>query len=114
VSRKFGDIVAVYAVPMWVHNTAFNTGQDRDTGFIGLGARLRFRPTVYASGEFTPRIGGYEPGENEYAFAIEKRVGGHFFQLNFSNQVGSTYGQLARGGNPKYLAMGFNLVRKFY
>jgi hypothetical protein len=114
VSRKFGDVVAVYAVPMWVHNTAAGAGIDRDTGVFGLGGRLRIRPTVYVSGEVSPRIGGYDPGDNEYGFAIEKRVGGHLFQLNFTNTLGTTSAQLARGGAPNNLQMGFNLIRKFY
>jgi hypothetical protein len=114
VSRKFGDIAAVYAVPMWAHNTAAAAGIDRDTGVIGLGARLRIRPTVYLTGEVSPRIGGYEPGDSEYGFAIEKRVGLHLFQLNFTNTLGTTSAQLARGGAPNNLQMGFNLIRKFY
>jgi len=43
-----------------------------------------------------------------------KRVGGHAFQLNFSNAFTATYGQIARGGFPTTLYLGFNLVRKFF
>ena len=49
------------------------------------------------------------------AFAIEKRAGGHTFQLNFSNAFGTTLAQIARGGpveNDWY--MGFNISRKFF
>ena len=35
---------------------------------------------------------------NHGSFAIEKRAGGHTFQLNFSNAFGTTMGQIARGG----------------
>jgi hypothetical protein len=47
--------------------------------------------------------------------AIEKRVGGHVFQLNFSNSFATTMGQIARGGAASedwYL--GFNISRKFF
>jgi hypothetical protein len=114
VSRKFGDVAAVYAVPMWVHNTAANAGIDVNTSFVGIGARLRIRPTVYVSGEVSPRLSGFKPGSNEYGFAIEKRAGGHLFQLNFTNTLGSTFAQVARGGTPESLSLGFNLIRKFY
>ena len=52
---------------------------------------------------------------NHGTFGIEKRAGGHSFQLNFSNGFGTTMGQLARGGTGNddwYL--GFNISRKFF
>jgi hypothetical protein len=114
LSRLFGDVAAVYAVPMWVHNSAAATGVDRDTSFIGVGARVRIRPTVYLAAEISPRVSGYAPGESQYGFAIEKRAGGHMFQLNFTNGSGTTLAQIARGGQPESLALGFNLSRKFF
>ena len=78
------------------------------------GARLRIRPTVYLIGEFIPRV-GYTPGVNHGTFAIEKRAGGHVFQLNFSNGLGNTPGQLARGGTgSEDWYLGFNISRKFF
>src|SRR5215213_1054938 len=115
VGRTFGDRAAFYASPVWVHNTgAFTETEKRDTGFVGIGTRLRIRPTLYVSGEVTPRVGGYESGEPEFAFAIEKRAGGHLFQLNFANNVSTTYRHLARGGFADSLFLGFNIARKFF
>jgi hypothetical protein len=114
VSRTLGKVAAVYVAPFWAHNTAAGTGTDRDTGYVGIGTRLRIRPTVFLVGEVTPRLGGYKPGDAEFAFAVEKRVGGHFFSLTFANTSATTYGQLARGGFPENLMLGFNLARKFY
>jgi hypothetical protein len=115
VGRTFGDWAAVYASPVWVHNTRLIAETEtRDTGFVGLGMRLRIRPTVYLAGEVTPRVGGYESGEPEFAFGIEKRAGGHLFQLNFANTVSTTYRHLARGGFSDSLFLGFNIARKFY
>ena len=48
------------------------------------------------------------------AFAIEKRAGGHLFQLNFANNVSTTYRHLARGGLSDSLFLGFNIARKFF
>lgn len=114
LSRTIADKVAVYADPFWVHNSAAATGVDQNTGFIGLGARTRLMRDTFFVFEVTPRLGGYVPGEAEYAFSVEKRVGGHVFSLVFSNSPASTYGQLARGGFPENLVMGFNLARKFF
>jgi uncharacterized beta barrel domain-containing protein DUF5777 len=124
ISRTVLDRIAVYADPFFVHNTAAATGVDEDTGFIGFGARGRLSwrglPSssvindTFVVFEVTPRLGGYVIGDAEYAFSIEKRVGGHVFSLVFANASGSTYGQLARGGQPQSLYLGFNLARKFF
>ena len=102
---------------MWVNNSNPLPGEltdDNDTFILGLGARIRIRPTVYLVGEFIPRL-GFEPGVNHGTFGIEKRAGGHVFQLNFSNGFGTTMSQLARGGTgSEDWYMGFNISRKFF
>ena len=114
VSRTVADRLAVYATPVWVHNTAAILNIDRDTVFVGIGGRVRFGATVYLVGEVIPRASGYRPDTAAYGFAIEKRAGGHIFQLNFNNGQGTTFGQLARGGVSDSLYLGFNLARKFF
>jgi hypothetical protein len=76
---------------------------------------VRVMRTTYVVVEGSPRLAGYKPGKSHKAFALEKVVGGHTFQINFSNSVGTTVGQVARGGASKadwYL--GFNISRKFF
>ena len=138
LSRQFGTRLALYAIPMWIGHTnaslepidhdhdhgaeSPDAGEDHDhatherqnTVLVGLAARARLTSTVYLVGEITPRVDGYAPGEVEYGFGIEKRVGGHAFSLTFTNTFATTYSQLARGGNSGSLYMGFNLGRKFF
>lgn len=114
VSRMVADRLALYATPVWVHNTAALLNIDRDTVMVGVGGRVRVSDTVYLVGEVIPRAGGYSPDKPAYGFALEKRAGGHMFQLNFNNGQGTTFGQLARGGFADSLYLGFNLARKFY
>ena len=114
VSRMAADRLALYVTPVWVHNTAALLNIDRDTFFVGIGGRLRVSATVYLVGEVVPRASGYRPDEAAYGFAIEKRAGGHLFQLNINNGQGTTFGQLARGGFSDSLYLGFNLARKFF
>ena len=117
ISKELGRYGAVYAEPLWVNNSnplPTELVDDNDTFMVGLGARLRIRPTVNLVGEFIPRTGN-KPGVNHGTFGIEKVAGGHTFQLNFSNGFGTTMGQLARGGTAGddwYL--GFNISRKFF
>jgi hypothetical protein len=114
LSRTVADRLAVYATPVWVHNTAASLDIDRDTFLVGIGGRVRVTSTVYLVGEVAPRAGGYSPDKPAFGFAVEKRAGGHLFQLNFNNGQGTTFAQLARGGFADSLYLGFNLARKFF
>ena len=115
LSRTFGESGALYAVPMFVHNSLVidDVTPTRDTFFVGFGARLKLMDSTYLVGELTPRFGGYAPSKPEFAFGIEKRAGGHMFLLTLTNAYGTTFSQLARGGFPDTLYFGFNLGRKF-
>jgi hypothetical protein len=77
--------------------------------------------SAYLVAEVIPRLGGYKGNRGsgdsgtQAAFAIEGRVGGHVFQFNVSNNLGTTPAQTARGrqGRSDWY-IGFNLSRKFY
>jgi hypothetical protein len=118
LSRELGERGAVYFEPFWVNNTNALPEElvdDNDTVMIGVGGRLRVRPTVYVVLEAAPRVTGYDPGVTHLSVGIEKRAGGHAFQLNFSNGFGTTLAQVARGGftNDDWY-LGFNISRKFF
>ena len=130
-SRTFADRLALYTTPAFVsgtHAVDFLAGHDHDhdlgleedehaghddTWFMGFGARLRFSGTGYITGEYTPRLHGYDPNAATWGVAVEKRTGGHTLQLNFTNSFGTTFGQLARGGSPHDIYLGFNISRRF-
>lgn len=118
VTRLVGDQAAFYVEPIWVHHSNIfqqAVNFDDNTFMVGLGARVRIRPTLYVVGEVAPRVSGYRPGANHGSFALEKRLGGHMFQLNFSDSFGTTMAQIARGGaESKDWYMGFNISRKFF
>jgi Membrane bound beta barrel domain (DUF5777) len=118
ISRTLGPAGTVYVDPMWVNNSnplPSQLADDNNTFLVGVGTRLRIRPSLYLVGEIIPRVAGFDPGVNHASFGLEKLIGGHVFQLNFSNGFGTTNGQIARGGTSNddwYL--GFNISRKFY
>jgi hypothetical protein len=131
LSRTFGDRLALYATPAFVrgtHAVDFIAGHEghsdtglvedvhanhNDTWFAGLGARARFSQTGYITGEYSPRLHGYDPNRGEWGVAVEKRTHGHTLQLNLTNSFGTTFGQLARGGSPHDIYLGFNVTRRF-
>ena len=87
--------------------------EGEGTFFVGLAARLRLRPSVFAVGEFTPRVAGHDPGDDMWAVGIEKATRGHTLALTLTNSYATTPGQIALGGTPGALYLGFNITRKF-
>lgn len=115
LSKNLGRFAAVYAEPIVVLNTnPFEDGGDH-TFMLGLGSRMRVRPSTYITAEYVPRLAGYDPNDSHLGFGLEFRAGGHLFQLNVSNGWGTTLGQLAVGGidNDSWY-LGFNIARKFF
>ncbi len=125
VSRRLGTRGAVYVVPTWIGNTnitAEDVTSDNSTLLLGLGARILLGHTMAVVGEYHPRLAGYK-GDRGFGdpnslvtFAIEKRVGGHSFQFNFSNDLATTPAVTARGQllRASHWFIGFNISRKFY
>lgn len=117
LSWTAGRTAAINATLAWVNNTnplPSDLVDHNDTVILGIGGRVRVRPTVYLVAEVTPRLGGDMPNDTLASFGIEKRVGGHAFQVNFSNGIASTLAQVARGGTSGQWYIGFNINRKFY
>jgi hypothetical protein len=115
MSRNVARRAALYVEPMFVANANPFAVGDNNTVMLGLGGRLRVRPSTYLVAEYTPRLAGYDPLADQISFGVEMRAGGHLFQLNFSNGFGTTLGQLAAGG-VEYDSwfFGFNISRKFF
>jgi hypothetical protein len=138
LSRTWGQRLAIYASPTFVNGTyhaalfaAGAPGHEHDHGgggagpnavedeidnrtfFIGLGTRARLRPSVFAVAEYSPRMAGYAPGDPMWGVGIEKLTHGHTLALTLTNSYATTPGQIARGGTPEALYLGFNITRKF-
>jgi len=118
ISREIGDRGAIHIQPAWINNSNPQPTElvdDNDTIMIGLGTRLRVRKSTYLVFEASPRVAGYDPGVTQMSFGIEQQAGGHLFQINISNGLGTTLANVARGGSARddwYI--GFNLSRKFF
>ena len=115
VSRKVTRLAGLYVEPIFVANTSPFDDGDNNTLMLGLGARVRIRPALYLVGELAPRLSGYDPGVPQASAGFEMRSGGHSFQINVSNGIGTTLGQVARGAvdNDSWF-IGFNISRKFF
>jgi hypothetical protein len=115
-SRRLGDRGALYVQPMFVLEPLPDSATADDHSFwLGLGGRLLLGSSTYVAGEWAPVLSGAEGSDNHMSFAIERRKGGHSFQINFSNSFATTLGQVARSyGSSGEWHIGFNITRKFY
>jgi len=122
LSKRLGDRAAIYFEPMWVGNTnkpllhpepGFVSADDYSM-LLGLGTRIRALDTVYLVAEYVPRVSGFSNGDDQISFGIEKRAGGHLFQVNVSNGLGNTPAQVAGGADLNDWFLGFNITRKFF
>lgn len=115
-SRRLADRGAVYVQPLFVLEPLPESATADDSALLlGIGARVLLGKSTYAVGEYVPRLSGTDTGDNHLSFAIERRKGGHSFQINVSNSFATTLGQIARsyGGSGEW-HIGFNIARKFY
>jgi hypothetical protein len=115
LSRSAGTRAIGYLEPVLVVNANPLDAGDDSTFLVALGTRVRFSQNGYVTAEIAPRVAGFRPGPHQISFGLERRAGGHLFQLNVSNGFGTTFGHLARGGvtySDWYL--GFNISRKFF
>jgi len=132
VVATLGNRVAFTLVPTWVNNSnplPQELVDDNDTAYLGVGGRVRVTKRMFVVVEASPRIAGFRGGNADFqntatyvegrqlvSFAIEGQVGGHLFQVNFSNGFASTPANIARGaaGGKTNWYLGFNISRKFY
>ena len=125
MSRTVATRVAIYVEPMWVGNTdngelihpmrgGSRLTDDESTFMVGVGSRVRVWSSLFAVAEIVPRVAGFENGDHHATFGLETQLGGHVFQLNFSNSLGTTPAQVAQGGSEDDWFIGFNISRKFF
>jgi hypothetical protein len=115
-SREVGERAAFYLQPAWINNTNPQPKEivdDNDTILVGVGGRVNVRGRTYLVIEVAPRVGGFTPGDTHVSFGVEQQAGGHVFQLNVSNGIGTTLAQVARGGTSDW-HLGFAISRKFF
>ena len=121
VSRRLGERGGLYAMPAVVGHLfppdATSDSESTTALVVGFGIRFRFSENGALLFETMPRLNPPD-SDNDFrhpvSFGLERTVGGHAFQLNFSNAFGTTLAQRARGGASSGWYIGFNIARKFY
>jgi hypothetical protein len=117
VSHQFSNAFSLLLVPAYSSNTNHWENSSEGTLSLGVGARYMFLKDMSIIAEWVPVISGYEAGASGWGFGIERKIGGHVFQVFFTNSIGMTSAQFIPGGNLRLqdgdFRIGFNIFRLF-
>lgn len=113
VTRRFSVLV----VPAFVTNADHWALSPQSTFSLGVGARYMVLKDLSIIAEWVPALAGYKEIESGWGLGLEKKIGGHVFQLFFNNGLGLTPAQYLPGGDLRLgdfdFRIGFNIFRTF-
>ncbi len=117
LARQFTRRISVLVVPALVTNANHWALNPQSTFSLGLGARYMILKDFSIIGEWVPVLAGYNEIESGWGLGIEKRIGGHVFQVFVNNSLGLTPAQVLPGGDLRLgdfdFRIGFNIFRTF-
>jgi hypothetical protein len=117
LARQFTRRISVLVVPAIVTNADHWALSPQSTFSLGLGARYMVLKDFSIIGEWVPVLAGYSENESGWGLGIEKKIGGHVFQVFVNNGLGLTTAQFLPGGDLRLgdfdFRIGFNIFRTF-
>ena len=120
IARKVDPNLSLQIMPTFIHKNAVDRSIENNDQFaLGFGMRQKVGRSVALTGEYYYRFRVPEanPSFNTLGFGVEIDVGGHVFQILFTNTTGlterafitETEGDFADGD----IHFGFNVTRTF-
>ncbi len=117
LSRQLTRRLSVLVTPSFVTNANHFAPDPQGSFSLGLGARYMILPELSLIAEWTPVLAGYSEIESGWGLGVEKRIGGHVFQVFVNNALGLTPAQYLPGGDLRLgdfdFRIGFNIFRTF-
>ncbi|MDH5705539.1 MAG: DUF5777 family beta-barrel protein [Candidatus Aminicenantes bacterium] len=116
-SYQLNNSISVALVPAFSSNTNHWEPASEGTFALGTGGRFMVFEDLSIIWEWIPVLSGYQDNEYGWALGIEKKIGGHVFQVFILNSAGLTSDQFLPGGDLRLkdgdLRFGFNIFRTF-
>jgi len=104
-------------VPAYASNTNHWERSSDGTFSLGFGGRMMVLDDLSLIVEWVPVLAGYKDISNGWGVGVEKKIGGHVFQVFVTNSLGLTPAQYLTGGDLKLsegdFRIGFNIFRTF-
>jgi hypothetical protein len=94
-------------VPGFASNTNYFEPDSEGTFSFGLGARALLFDDFSIIAEWVPVLAGYKDYINGWGLGVEKKIGGHVFQVFISNCYGLSAPQYLIGGDLGQFETGF-------
>jgi hypothetical protein len=113
VSHQVSNTLSLVLVPAYSSNTNHWDPSSEGTFALGTGGRWMIFNDFSIIWEWVPVLAGYRANSNGWGLGIEKKIGGHVFQVFILNSIGLTSDQFIPGGEDRDLRIGFNIFRKF-
>jgi len=117
LSYQINDRLSFLLVPAYSSNTNHWESPSEGTFALGTGGRYMIFNDFSIIGEWLPVIAGYKDNSAGWGLGIEKKIGGHVFQVFILNSIGLTSDQFIPGGELRLkegdFRIGFNIFRKF-
>jgi len=117
LSRQLTRRLSVLVVPAFATNTDHWALDPGNTLSLGVGARYMVLNEFSIIAEWIPVLAGYKALESGWGLGIEKKIGGHVFQVFVNNTLGLTKAQFLPGGDLRIgdfdFRLGFNIFRTF-
>ncbi len=117
LSYQLSDALSFALVPAYSSNTNHWNPSPEGTLALGTGGRFMIFNDFSIIWEWNPVLSGYKANSHGWALGIEKKVGGHVFQVFLLNSAGLTSSQFLPGGDLRLqdgdFRIGFNIFRSF-
>ncbi|UCE41729.1 MAG: hypothetical protein JSV17_01675 [Candidatus Aminicenantes bacterium] len=117
ISHRFSNAFSLVLVPAYSSNTNHWESSSQGTLSLGVGAKYMFPKDFSLIAEWIPVLAGFRAESSGWGIGIEKKIGGHVFQVFVTNSIGMTSSQFVPGGAFKLqdgdFRFGFNIFRLF-
>ena len=117
LSYKVNQSISLLLVPGYSTNTNPSEESNQGTLSLGLGGRAMIIDDLSVLLEWIPVLAGYSLDSWGWGLGIEKKIGGHVFQVFALNSVGITTPQFVPGGKFRIgegeFRFGFTIFRWF-
>jgi len=106
--------VSLMLVPAYATNTTHGDPTIQGTLGLGVGGRVMVFEDFSLIAEWMPVLSGHAAEMDGWSIGVEKKIGGHVFQVFILNSHGLTSDQVVPGGDLRSdVRLGFNICRTF-
>ncbi|MEW5900095.1 MAG: DUF5777 family beta-barrel protein, partial [Acidobacteriota bacterium] len=114
---QLNNRISFLVAPGYCSNTNFWVPSSEGTFSLGVGGRFMVLDDLSLIAEWVPVLAGYKDLVDSWGLGIEKKIGGHVFQVFITNSLGMTASQFLPGGDLLLsdgdFRFGFNIFRSF-